>query len=66
MKVFFNSVCPYCQHENKLAANIEDQFTRPFIVYHCDEEEGGCGRPFVVKLKLTIDSKVAAIEGERD
>lgn len=52
MKVYFRAVCPYCQHENKFQiANKETQGTEPYI-FCCDDDEGGCGKEFVVRLKL--------------
>lgn len=65
MKVYFNATCPYCGHDNKYCAEITDQYTTRPLVYACDEEEGGCGRYFAVRLSLEINVSVLTILEEQ-
>lgn len=62
MQIFFPARCPYCGHDNKFMATMDEPKTR-LIVYTCDIEEGGCDQPFVVSLELKPVVTIKAIEG---
>lgn len=45
--------CPYCFMSQSIYLDTEG-----LDVYYCNDEEGGCGKPFVVDVKLFLRCEV--------
>ena len=55
------TVCPYCEHGNLIL--VEDDYSQKTVAT-CDDEDGGCGKDFVVAVNVSISVKEFKIEGE--
>ncbi|RKD18990.1 hypothetical protein BCY91_14025 [Pelobium manganitolerans] len=51
--------CPYCGITNRFY-KIEAKTGRDHQFINCDEEEGGCGRKFVLQTDLSVKLELSA------
>ena len=62
-KKLFNIKCPYCGFENLRLLQTKAYYNKKIIT--CDEDEGGCGRSFVLDIIVKYEQKTLKIEGEQ-
>ena len=53
--------CPYCGRMNSNYVTTESEET---ILMRCGFMEGGCGKFFVLDIKVTVNAKTRKVEGE--
>jgi hypothetical protein len=65
MKTLVRSACPYCQKENATQQDLPITYAPATdqIIVTCDSEEGGCDKPYVVFIRIPVNTESKAIQG---
>jgi len=63
MKTTVYVPCPHCNIVNERAVEIT-AIIMPLEIWHCDCEQGGCEKPFAVRLMASPQARTAKIGDE--